>query len=81
MISMKDYLTQAERYSDFRREAQREEYARQMLGRRKTELTYVQHAVQRTAAWVGSQLVAWGSALEHYANPAGIEPTLSLTKH
>ncbi len=73
MVNWHDYMAQDAHYQDLLRQAQQDEFSQQMLGRRKRG----HPRLARAAAWVGSYMVAWGEALEHYEDAAPSVPSLS----
>jgi hypothetical protein len=69
-----DYLVQKEKFQDLMREAEHE---------RLLQIAKLQQASQRglhrnLAAWVGIQLVKWGSRLQHYGS---ISPASAHTNY
>ncbi len=75
MITWKDYAVQEEYYRDLRRQAEKEAFARQMMGvtRRKGL------RLSRLLAWLGEQMVTWGLALQEHFTPEARDLTPSRT--
>jgi hypothetical protein len=76
-MSWKDLMVQQERYRDLQREIEHDRRARQALA----ECPRRARAYAGLLAWLGQQLVRWGSALQEAYGNASPAASLSSVDH